>query len=211
LRTRILLALATAGALAAPASAQAASIAVQAPCFVSGQPVPVAGSGFTPNTPITLNGDASGSATSDPGGAFSAPLIAPAVTTIAPKTVTVNASDPANPANAATVSFPVVKGVYVSNVPINGRPAEKTTWRFAGFQSGGPVYGHFRLNGRTERNYRFGTAQGACGTLVAHAARVPVRNLLAGMWTLQLDQSPHYAGASPHRTFRFRIYRSAAA
>jgi hypothetical protein len=189
LRTRILVALASAGAVAAPATAQAASIAVQAPCVVSDQPVTVTGSGFTPNTVITLSGDASGSATSDAGGAFSTPLTAPAVTTIAPKTFTVN-------------------GAYVSNVPINGRPAEKTTWRFAGFQSGGPVYGHFRLNGRTLRNYRFGIAKGACGTLVVRAARVPVRKLLAGKWTLQLDQSPRYASASPHRTFRFRIYRS---
>jgi hypothetical protein len=207
LRTRILVALASAGAVAAPATAQAASIAVQAPCVVSDQPVTVTGSGFTPNTVITLSGDASGSATSDAGGAFSTPLTAPAVTTIAPKTFTVNASDPANTANAATVSFQAVRGAYVSNVPINGRPAEKTTWRFAGFQSGGPVYGHFRLNGRTLRNYRFGIAKGACGTLVVRAARVPVRKLLAGTWTLQLDQSPRYASASPHRTFRFRIYR----
>jgi hypothetical protein len=211
LRTRILVALATVGAAAAPASAQAASIAVQAPCVVADQPVTVTGSGFTPNTVISLSGDASGSATSDAAGAFTTPLTAPGVTTIAPKTVTVNASDPANPANAATVSFEAVKGVFVSNVPINGRPTQKTTWRFAGFQSGGPVYGHFRLNGRTLRNYRFGIAGGACGTLVVRAARVPVRKLLAGQWTLQLDQSPRYASASPHRTFRFRIYRSAGA
>lgn len=206
--TRILVALAAAGAVTAPASAQAASIAVQAPCVVSAQPVTVAGSGFTPNTLITLDGDASGSATADANGVFSAAVPAPAVTTIAPKTVTVDASDPANPANTATVSFPVVKGVYVSNVPINGRPSEKTTWRFAGFQPGEPVYGHFRLNGKTQRNYRFGTAKGACGTLVVKAARVPLRKVLAGKWTLQLDQSPRYASASPHRTFRFRIYRS---
>jgi hypothetical protein len=208
LRTRIVIAVATAGAVAAPASAEAASIAVQAPCIVSDQPVTVVGSGFTPNTLITLDGDASGSATSDANGAFSAPIPAPAVTTIAPKTVTVNASDPANPANTATVSFQVVKGAYVSNVPINGRPAEKTTWRFAGFQSGAPVYGHFRLNGTTRRNYRFGTAKGPCGTLVVQAPRVPVRKVLAGKWTLQLDQRPTYASASPHRTFRFQIYRT---
>jgi hypothetical protein len=204
-----MVAVATAGAVAAaPASAQAASIAVPAPCLVSDQPVTVAGSGFTPNTLITLDGDASGSAASDAAGAFSAPLPAPAVTTIAPKTVTVNASDPANPANTATVSFQVVKGAYVSNVPINGRPAQKTTWRFAGFQSGAPVYGHFRLNGTTRRNYRFGTAKGPCGTLVVQAARVPVRKVLAGKWTLQIDQRPTYASASPHRTFRFQIYRT---
>jgi hypothetical protein len=204
----MLVAVTTAGAFTAPASAQAASIAVQAPCVVSDQPVTVVGAGFTPNTVIALDGDASGSATSDAAGAFSAPLPAPAVTTIAPKTVTVNASDPANPANTATVSFQVVKGVYLSNVPINGRPGEKTTWRFGGFQSDGPVYGHFRLNGRTLRNYRFGTAKGPCGTLVVRAARVPVRKLLAGKWTLQVDQKPLYASASPHRTFRFRIYRT---
>jgi hypothetical protein len=208
LTTRILVAVAAAGAVTAPASAQAASIAVQAPCVVSAEPVTVAGSGFTPNTLITLDGDASGSATADANGVFSAAVPAPAVTTIAPKTVTLDASDPANPANSATVSFPVVKGVYVSNVPINGRPSEKTTWRFAGFQPGEPVYGHFRLNGKTQRNYRFGTAKGACGTLVVKAARVPLRKVLAGKWTLQLDQSPRYASASPHRTFRFQIYRS---
>jgi hypothetical protein len=208
LKTRTLPALACAGALAVPASAHASSISVPGTCFQSGQPVAVAGSGFTPNGSVTIDGDASGSGAPDATGAFTTQVTAPAVGTIAPRATTINAHDAANPANGGTATFQVVKDVFVSNVPITGRPSQITTWRFAGFQPGQPIYGHFRLKGTTRRTYRFGVARDACGTLVVRAPRVPLRKVLAGTWTLQLDQSRTYSAATPHRSFRFRIYRT---
>jgi|SRR5919201_1659763 hypothetical protein len=208
LKTATLLALASAGALAAPAPAQASSISVQGACVVSGRPVTVAGSGFTPNDSVTISGGAAGTAATNAAGTFTTQITAPDVTTIAPKMVTIDAREAANPANLGTATFPVVKDVFVSNVPISGRPSQQTTWRFAGFQPGKAIYGHFRLKGRTRRNYRFGPARGACGTLVVRARRVPVRKVLAGTWTLQLDQSRSYSPKTPHRSFRFRIYRT---
>ena len=49
-----------------------------------------------------------------------------------------------------------------------------TTWRFAGFAAGKPIYAHFLLGGRVRGNHRFGVAQGGCGTLTGPQRRVSV-------------------------------------
>lgn len=200
--------LAVTAALAAPAAADAASIGAQGTCFVSGQPVPIAGSGFTPGGFTSLSGDAFGNAQADAAGNFSAPVSAPIVSTIAPRTVTVTATDGSNRANTAATQFPVVRDVLVSNAPVSGRPRQRTTWRFAGFAPGRPIYGHFRFKGRTQRNYRFGVAVAPCGTLVVRAARVPVQTLRSGRWVLQVDQHRTYRRSGARRVFRFQLFRT---
>lgn len=189
----------TAGALAVPAGAQAATLAVQQSCAVSSLPIIVSGSGFTPNAPVTINGDAFGSATADATGSFLAQVPAPSVGQIAPKTVTLDATDGLNPANVGTATIPVVRDLFLSNAPLNGKPSSTTTWRFAGFIPGKPIYGHFRYHGKTQRNYRFGTAAGTCGTLVTKARRLPTRSH-PGKWTLQLDQHKTYSKALKLKT-----------
>ena len=209
--TRTLVALAVAGALAAPAAAQAApAISLDRTCYVGGKPIKVTGSGFTANATVTLTGGASGQGTAGADGMFTTQVAAPTLSGngIAPKIFTLNAQEPQNPANTASVQFPVIRGFFLTNAPISGKPTAKTTWRFAGFAPNQPIWGHFRLKGRTERNYRFGTATGPCGTAVVRARRVPVRKLRAGIWTLVLDQSAHYNKANPHRSVRFQIFKT---
>ena len=204
---------AVAAALAVPAGADAAIIAVPGACFFTGQPVPLSGGAFTPGATVSIGGGVAGSAQADPAGGFAAPLQAPPVSAIAPRTITVTATDGANPANTATTTFRVVRAPLTTNAPVSGRPGQRTTWRFAGFPPGQPIYGHYRIGGRTLANFRFGRAQGPCGTLTVRARRVPVSTsrLRTGVWRLQLDNRRTYrATTTPRRVGRFRIFRALA-
>ena len=115
-------------------------------------------------------------------------ILTPANDSFTAKPVTLTAVDPLNPAITATTAFEVVK--LGSNVPLTGKPGSVTTWQFAGF-TGGTIYGHFRYHAKTVRNYRFGKAQGACGTLKTRARRLPAKSR-PGTWTLQIDTKKSY-------------------
>ena len=207
-------ALTVSAALAAPAVAGAATIApVPGPtCFVSSRPVPLAGAQWAAGTSISITGGASGLATADAAGNFVTSVTAPFVRTIAPEVVTVTATGPA-PGFVASTQFPVIRDFLLTNAPVSGRPRQKTTWRFAGFPVGRTIYGHYRVGGRTLKNYRFGRATGPCGTLTVRARRVPVptSRLRSGTWRLQLDNSSTYRRTTaPRRVVRFRIFRALA-
>ena len=200
----------TAAALAAPAAAQAATVGVQGACFATGAPITVTGAGYTPGARVAIAGGVVASTVADAAGNFSATVPAPAVTTVAPKMIGITATDGADPANAAAAQFPVVARLLNTNAPLNGRPRQTTTWRFAGFAPGTAIYGHYRFHGRTVKNYRFGTPTGPCGTLVVRARRMPMppSRLRGGTWTLQLDQRRHYRRSGARRVIRFRIIRT---
>jgi hypothetical protein len=202
------LALALAGVLVLPSAAHAATLTPQGACFVTSSPVPVAGAGFTAGSVVSIAGGAFGSAQADAGGNFTTRLQAPLVTTVAPRPITVTATDSAG--NAATATFPVIRRIFNTNAPLNGRPRQKTTWRFSGFPPGTAIYGHYRINGRTMKNYRFGKPTGPCGTLTVRARRMPMPSsrIRRGTWTLQLDQRRHYRRSGARRVIRFRIIRT---
>lgn len=193
----------------AAASAEAAKLSVPGTCFVAGRPVPVSGVGFTPGGTVSLTGDVSGSVVADTLGAFTTRVTAPAMTQLRPRRFSVAAVDTSNPAaTAPPVSFPVVRSILDGNYAeaISGPPRQRTTWRFAGFAPGRPVYGHFRHAGRRVRNYRFGVAHGVCGTLMRRAPRAPVGRLDGGRWEMQIDQARRFrARTRPRRTVVFRI------
>jgi hypothetical protein len=208
MRRAAALAVLLAAVLAGPAAA--ADLTVQGTCFASGQQVLVTGTTFTPLAPVTIGGDVAATAQADATGAFQVPIAAPAVAGLDPRTVTVTAVDGANAANTATLRLNVVRAAFGSNLPIAGRPHDTTTWRFAGFAPGRPIYAHFLLGGRSRGDYRFGVAGGACGTLTARAPRIPgVRSLRPGRWTLKLDQRRTYHETTPGSEATFRIVRRA--
>jgi hypothetical protein len=205
-----------AGAIAAlllmPAAANAADLTLRGTCFSSGQRITLSGAQFTPSAPVTIAGDVTGAAQADPTGAFTAEIVAPTVSELGPRTVTVTAVDRVNPANTATLRLNVVREAFGSNRPVAGRPRAITTWRFAGFVPDQPIYAHFLLDGRSRGDYRFGVARGACGTLTARAPRIPgVRALAPGRWTLKLDQRMTYRDSTPGSVVRFSIVRRAPA
>jgi hypothetical protein len=210
MKIRYAAAAAVAGALAAPAAADAAAIAVQGGCFISGAPVPVSGSGFTAGAPVSIGGGAFASTVADAAGNFSATVSAPPVTTVAPRTISITATDGANSANAAAGQFAVIARALNTNAPLNGRPRQKTTWRFSGFPAGTAIYGHYRFRGRTIKNYRFGKPTGPCGVLSVRARRMPIpaSRIARGTWTLQLDQRRHYRRSGARRVIQFTIVRT---
>jgi hypothetical protein len=210
MKLRFAAAVAVAGALAAPAAAHASGIAVQGACFVTGGPVSITGFGFTPGAPVSIGGGAFGSTVADASGNIAATVSAPVVSTVAPRTISISATDGANPANVAGATFPVIRRIFNTNAPLNGRPRQKTTWRFAGFPPGTAIYGHYRFHGRTMKNYRFGKPTGPCGTLSVRARRMPLPSsrIRRGTWTLQLDQRRHYRRSGARRVIRFRIIRT---
>jgi hypothetical protein len=201
-------ALAVASALAAPGVAHAAALTVTGTCFASGQRVPVAGTAFSPAGTVAIGGGVTGFAQVNTAGEFTTTVTAPAVTDLGPRIVPVTAVDQANPANTAATQINVVRQAFGSNLPVAGRPHEVTTWRFAGFAAGKPIYAHFLLGGRVRGSHRFGIARGDCGTLTAHAARIPgVAALEPGRWTIRLDQRETYREGTPGSVARFRIFR----
>jgi hypothetical protein len=210
MKIRLAAAAVTTAALAAPAGAHAATLAVQGACFVTGARVTVTGAGYTPGASVSISGGASGRTVADAAGNFTATVSAPSVKTVTPKTIGIRATDAANPANAAGARFPVVARVLNTNAPLKGRPRQKTTWHFSGFPPGTAIYGHFRFQGRTIKNYRFGQPAGPCGTLVVRARRMPMpaSRIHRGTWTLQLDQRRHYRRGGAGRVIRFRIVRT---
>jgi hypothetical protein len=208
---RVTAALGALGAIALPATARAGDIAVRGQCFASGQTLTISGTAFTPGGQIAISGDATGTAVADPLGVFRTEIVAPAVAGVEPRTVTVTATDVANPANRTTLRMKVVRAAFGSNLPIAGRPQEMTTWRFAGFAPARPIYAHFILEGRSRGDYRFGVAKGECGTLTVRAPRIPgVGVLQPGKWRLKLDQRMTYRDTTPGHEVRFRIRQRAS-
>jgi hypothetical protein len=195
-------------ALAAPQVAHAGTLTVQGSCFVTNSAVPITGAGFKAGSVVSIAGGANGSAQTDAAGNFTTQLQAPLVTTVAPRVITVTATDGAG--NAGTAGFAVIRRVFNTNAPLNGRPRQKTTWHFSGFPAGTAIYGHYRFQGRTIKNYRFGKPTGPCGTLSVRARRMPLPSsrIRRGTWTLQLDQRRHYRGSGARRVIRFRIFRT---
>jgi hypothetical protein len=200
-----------AGTLAAASPAVAADLTVQGTCFASGQELTVTGTAFTPGATVTLAGDATGTAVADATGAFTTTTTAPAVSGLEPQSVTVAAVDGANPANRATLRVSIVAAGFSSNFPVAGNPRARVRWRFVGFVPGRPVYAHLLLDGRLRGHHRFGVARGDCGTLTAHARRVPgVDRLTPGRWTLRVDQRRRYRPGTRGAIVRFRIRRAAS-
>ena len=205
-RSALVLALAGAG-LAVPAAAQAATIAPQQTCAFSGEKTPVVGSGFTPGALVSLSGGLSGSGTADATGQVAIAAYVPSTSSLTPKRLNFTATDSANPANTATSGVPSVKGILESNFPLSGKPGLKTTWKFAGFPPGKPIYGHFRFKGVTQVNYNFGISGGPCGIKSTLARRLPAVSR-PGTWSLQLDQKRTYSiKTTPRRVVKFTIVR----
>lgn len=207
-RTRLAPAL-VATVLAVPATASAATLQAAATCAPGGADVPVTGTGFSPNATVNLSGNTgSGSVETDATGAFQTTIPAPTVSDFSTHTLTLSAVDGLNPAVTATTSFGVVKELFATNFPVNGRPSSTVRWQFAGFQPGKPIYGHYRYHGKTVRNYRFGVAKGVCGTLSVRARRLPAKSK-PGTWTVQFDQAKSYNRfTKPRRVASFTIIRT---
>jgi hypothetical protein len=198
MRTKTALA-AVAGALVAvPAAAQAATIAVAPGCYrattAQAQPISISGSGFTPNSPVTITGGHgfSASATADAAGAFTAQGQTPYLGLVHPGTrkVTLSADD-GQGQTAATAIDVAQYGVDLN--PTSAKPRHRVTWRFAGFPANKAIYGHWRYHGHLRATKRMGKAHGVCGTLKAHSRFIEGR-LSYGTWKVTFGNKRNLPG-----------------
>jgi hypothetical protein len=188
--------LAACGALLAAApGASAATLTADQGCYIEGFNMGLTGAGFAPAAAVSLAGEQialTGPAGAD--GTFQTPVKAPLLGTVKPatKTFTVTATDPAT-STAATVDVHVATAVFSTSTGFKS-PRASRTWKFSGLfqQPGKPIYGHFRHNGKTFANYRFGVPQGPCGTLKRKAPGIPARSVPAGKWKVQVDFNKNY-------------------
>jgi hypothetical protein len=183
-------------ALAAPAAAPAASLKTDFPCYIEQTPMRVLGSGYSPDTKITVSAPQVFATTKTNGeGAFSTTVKAPIFPTVRPGSAryTIKAVETENTDVAAVVSYRVANFAF-ETAKSSGSPKTKRRWSFSGFSPGDPIYGHFRYKNRTRGTIRFGTAKGPCGELTARAPGIGVTgHVAAGNWVVQVDQRKRYS------------------
>lgn len=188
---------------AAPAAAQGATLAVGGACFASGEPIPVTGTGFAPKKGVRLTGDANGFVVADDAGNIAGEVRA-FTNEKTPQSLTITAVQ--DEVELATAPFSLIRRAFDVDVDGRGKPTSRVRWRFAGFPAGRPVYVHVRFKGRTLRNYRFGVAQGPCGTLTARAPRLPVKRARTGNYQLKFDDRRTYSRTAPGSLYRVFVF-----
>lgn len=197
MRRICILALAGTGALALPAGASAATVALDRPCYVAGQPGTIGLFGFAPNAVVSISSPnlASGKAMTDATGSAAVPFSPPTTRENPPRSreFVVTATEDANPANTATVTSRFAPLAFATDRGTRS-PKAKRSWYFSGFATGKNIYGHFRFKGRTRANYRFGRAAGPCGEYKRRAPGIPAKGRVsAGSWTVQIDQKKTFS------------------
>jgi hypothetical protein len=199
-----------AATLAAPALAEAAAVGLLQPqkaCYRSGEQVGVGGSGYTPNTGVTITADGQAlrsGPTADPNGNFAGNL------TVGQrrgsKLKTYAFTDQSNPANTAALPPLRVSALSVTLRPRNGRPNRLFRIRARGFTTGSRLYAHVVRRGY-RRNIRLGRLRGACHTL-ATRRRLFTSGLPTGIYTVQFDSRRRYSrGTRVKVRRRFQIFR----
>lgn len=202
LRRSVLLTLTALGAL--PATAGAASVSTDRPCYTPGEPVAVALSGFTPGgdpLDVRVNDDVAGEAAIDPAG--TAALTVRAVRGAPPQPVTLRVQDSLTVLAETTfrVNVPVVE-----MSPTRAKPASRVTYTATGFAGKGPVYLHVVRGGRALRTVRLGTPPAACGEVVARIPQIPLGGRVTkGAYRLQFDTSASYRASTRPRIVRTRV------
>ncbi len=191
-----------AGASAAPAGA--AVLAVQPGCVVyvnnySDLAMQIAGTGFRPNSSVTLSTTAKtkpapkplGSASTNAEGTFLATTGAAIFNTY--KTLdqmfTLTASDGQI---GASTTFRQVRLSY-SRVPSRSDPHKRVKHIARGFTIGNPVWAHFRYNGTTRANKRLGVAEGPCGIATRTMRALPVKRADFGSWRVIVDEEKKFS------------------
>jgi hypothetical protein len=181
-------------ALAATASAQAATLTVAGSksCYRTGDALIVTGSGFTAGQPVnfTLEGQDVGTLTADPVGNVSAPLNIGANTFRGVDTRTLVATDATNPANVGTAQF-LGAALAVGIRPRNGAVGRRVRINASGFTTGRRLYAHVRRKGY-RRNVLIGRLKGPCRTLKVRRRVLPT-GLASGVYRVQFDTRRKYS------------------
>jgi hypothetical protein len=190
-------------ALAAPATASAASLDVtpKKRCYSSGETLTLLGGGFTPlgSASITRDGTNLGSLTTQADGTFTGALTV--AQTRGKKTKTYTATDEATPTLTASLQI-TVSAVRVDLSPISGAPGRRMTIKASGFTTGKTLWAHVK-KGKSKRTLKIGRLSGACGGLKTRKRLLP-RNAAFGLHTVQFDTFRKYSSKQPVR-YRYTI------
>ncbi len=192
--SRLALAGATA-ALIAPAAASGATIQTDLPCYLEGQPVGVAGTGWGPGTAWSYRADqifASG--TVEPTGNFlDSSQTAPIVPEDTTKATTVTLTGQQDGTDVASTTFQVVN-LNVKLKDDSGKPTGKTKWSFSGFEPSKPIYVHVRRKGKTY-TAKAGASSAPCGILTKRLRRLPAwpaKKIAYGKYKIAVDNRKAY-------------------
>jgi hypothetical protein len=201
---------AMAAVFGAPASASAADVAVDQPCYAEGRTITAAGSGYTPNSSATLTLDGTTySADTDATGSFSTTLSAPETALKHPgaQQYTLSARDVDSGAETNTTINVAKTGV--DGFPGQSKPHKRITWNIAGFPGQKAIYGHWRFGGKTRANHRMGVPKGPCGVLRVKARQIEASKIRFGTWTVQFDFNRAYdKHAAPRATVKITVFRT---
>jgi hypothetical protein len=190
-------------ALAAPATASAASLQVtpQKRCYSSGETLNLLGAGFSPlgRANIERDGNALGSLTTQADGTFAGALTV--AQTSGRRTKTYTATDDSVPSLSASLQI-TVSAVRVDLSPVTGAPGRRMTIKASGFTTGKTLWAHV-TKGKSKRTLKVGRLSGACGGLKTRRRLLP-RNASFGLHTIQFDTFRRYNPKQPVR-YRYTI------
>ncbi len=202
----------TAAALVVTAASGAAAPAIRTDrgCYLVGQKVQIAGSGFAPSRSfdVAVDGIDFGQSTTNIAGAFSSSLIPGGLG--AGLAEYVHHLDATDGTLSADARFTVTRAAGARFLSTRGNPHTlRAPFEVWGFSLGGArrsIYLHYVApSGRPGRSYRLGTAAGQCGYLRTRARRVFPFSPSVGTWTLQVDTSRRYVRHPKGPATRIRV------
>lgn len=181
--------------LGGTAQAQAATVSVNAPCYLENEPISASGAGFTPGGPVNFafDGNLSASGTADPAGNFAQPLTAPLLPgTTLQHTFSLAAQDQTNPALAATTPVTVTK-LAATVKPQRAKPTRRVRFSIHGMPPGKTLYLHYIFHRKQRARVKMGRPKAPCGTLTVRKRFFPIRRPAVGTWTFQFDEHKRYS------------------
>jgi hypothetical protein len=213
-------------------TASAATISVGVSCAryipqLAGQEwIPVAGSGFTPNTDPSINtvqlawpsGDLAGFTPLAADGSFTKAALMPSdfIRTASgrTKTYTLTATDRQTPGLVATTQVTFVRaGMDVRPARAHRNLRRMVRWSVYGAPTGAKLFAHWTFKGRRLASRKLGRARGLCGITHKRAPFLPARPR-DGIWKVYVTVGRRYSRA--RALFRvdlsvFRTFSSRAA
>ncbi len=194
-------------ALAAPATASAASLSVNKSCYGPGEKISFSGTGYTPNGEVALsvNGRQLGITTANGVGEIAAATGAPVIQ--AKRRVDFyKAVDQTN--LSLTAAMPVhISSLNVKVTPKNGNPAKKKRIVARGFTTGSVLWAHVR-RGKAKRNVKIGKLKGACKALDVKRQIFPT-NAKDGLYNVSFDTKRTYSAKTrPQVSFLVTVFHT---
>ena len=224
---RALPTLAAVAAAAMPATAHAAAVSTDHPCYSPGEVVTETGSGFTPSTDVTETlalVSPAGRAwnlsapplTTDEQGAFTRKLHAPALQDAGDRQEAALGAfaDQANPSAPVTTQWTLSDWAlrikeWAGHVAKPGRSMTIDTYGWT--TESGTLYAHYYRGSTPLKTVRIGASTGDCGNLKAKVPQFPMKKVKAGEYTLYVSRTASLDKAHDDwLRMKARVSRSAA-